>query len=119
MSQRTSRPDPIRIFPKSITADCYNRIRTLTRHLTLPLRVDLPGHRGLQAVLDSTEWLVVNSLDQDELIMAWMDFAVAQRQGLQEPVQCQLYLYHMHAGLIMGSVLDDLLQAVERTFAAP
>jgi hypothetical protein len=37
---------------------------------------------------------------------------MAERQGLHEPVQCELCFYHMHAGLIMGSALEQLSQAL-------
>ncbi len=118
----------LRIFPKCIDASCYNAIRLALRRIANPLRVDLPLHRGLSVILDDHVWFCVDSLHGDMPVLAWRDFEVHERNSLQEVVNCQLHLYHAHAGLIMGSALEALesaaLQALDQvrtgsTFGAP
>ncbi|MEA2079820.1 MAG: hypothetical protein U9P00_08185, partial [Pseudomonadota bacterium] len=83
------------------------------RRLGNPLRVDLPDHRGLEVILNDHHWLCVDSIKDDQPIMAWLDFDTrSHNQALHEPVPCQLRLYHMHAGLVMGSALDALDQSL-------
>ena len=106
MSSRLPSQEPLRTFPKRIEADCYNRVRLALRRISNPLRVALPGHRGLEAILYEDCWLVVDSLQSDEPVLAWVEFA--RRQALHEPVACALKLYHTHAGLVMGTALDAL-----------
>jgi len=44
--------------------------------------------------------------------MAWLDFATQHRDNLREPVACTLELYHRFSGLVMGSALDSLDEAL-------
>ena len=100
---------PLRIFPKMIEASCYNHVRLALRRLGNPLRVELPDHRGLHIILNDQLWLCIDNICNDQPVMAWLDFDTRKHNtALHEPVPCQLRLYHMHAGLVMGSALDAL-----------
>jgi len=107
-------PSALRIFPKCIDASCYNAIRLALRRISNPLRVDLPKHRGLSVILDDHVWFCVDGFHEDLPVLAWRDFEVRERSSLQEAVNCQLHLYHSHAGLIMGSALEALESAVQQ-----
>ena len=108
----------LRTLPKTIEAICYNHVRLALSRLGNPLRVELPEHRGLEVILNDQRWLCVDSNHDDQLIMAWLDFDTRfHNQALHEPVPCQLRLYHMHAGLIMGSALDALDQSLAEKLA--
>lgn len=104
---------PLRTMPKEIPAGCYNRVRLALIRLGKPLRINLTRHRGLVIVLSDAAWYCVDSLAEDQLIMVWREFASAGRDDLTEPVACELLLYHHCAGLVMGSALGDLEQAIE------
>jgi hypothetical protein len=113
MDRRIASIRPLRIMPKTIEAACYNQVRLALLRLGNPLRVALPGHRGLEIILEDSHWVCVNSAFDDQPIMAWLDFDTRKHnKALHEPVPCQLHLYHMHAGLIMGSALDALEQSL-------
>ncbi|WP_090720795.1 hypothetical protein [Nitrosomonas sp. Nm166] len=105
---------PLRIFPKQINAVCYNRGRLALLRVGRPLRVALLQHRGLEVILDKAMWLCVDSTADDQPVMAWREFKIRGRNNLHLPVACELWLYHSCAGLIMGSALDDLEQALEK-----
>lgn len=108
----------LRILPKTIEAICYNHVRLALSRLGNPLRVELPEHRGLEVILNNQHWLCVDSNHDDQPIMAWLNFDTSSHnQALHEPVPCQLRLYHMHAGLIMGSALDALDQSLAEKLA--
>lgn len=98
----------LRVFPKIIEAPDFNRIRLILGHSTKPLRLSLPNHRGLEVILDDDAWLVVDTLKGDEPVLAWTAFK-RPHTALHEPVHCEVRLYHMHAGLIMGTALDALI----------
>ena len=101
----------LRVFPKIIEAPDFNRIRLILGHSPKPLRLSLPHHRGLEVILDHDAWLVVDSLKGDEPVLAWTAFK-RPHSALHEPVNCEVHLYHMHAGLIMGSALEALIDAM-------
>lgn len=110
---------PLRVMPKTIDAACYNQVRLALRRLGKPLRVELPEHRGLEIILENDAWLCVDSARNDQPIMAWLAFDTRKHNtALHEPVPCELRLYHMHAGLIMGSALDALEKSLVMKLAA-
>jgi len=102
---------PLRLMEKTIEADYYNHVRLALMRISNPLRVALPGHRGLEIILHDSYWFCIDSLNDDQPIMAWCDFDTSNHnKALHHPVTCRLCLYHMHAGLIMGSALEGLDQ---------
>lgn len=103
---------PLRALPKIIEATCYNRVRLALARRGRPLRVALPGHRGLEMILDDRFWLCVDSLHNDQPILGWHKFEITGRSELHAPVRCQLCFYHVQAGLVMGSVLNALHQVL-------
>jgi len=103
---------PLRVMPKQLEAACYNQVRLALRRLGEPLSVSLPGHRGLDMLLARTEWVCLDTISDDFPVMAWKDFARAG-VNLHEPVSCRLELYHRCAGLVMGTALDALVEALD------
>jgi hypothetical protein len=104
-------------MPKTIPATCYNRVRLALIRLGKPLRLGLPRHRGLEMVLTDEVWYCVDSLAEDQLILAWRAFATGGRDNLAEPVACELFLYHHCAGLVMGSALSAMEEALHARLA--
>ena len=102
------KPTALRAMPKSIEASIYNHVRLALRRLGSPLRIAVPGHRGLEIILGDHAWLCVDANADDQPVMAWLDFAAHHRDNLHEPVNCTLELYHRFSGLVMGSALDSL-----------
>jgi len=102
----------LRVMRKRIDAEIYNRIRVSLLREHLPWRVPLPSIRCLACVLDEHAWVCVDECHNNLPIMAWTNFRIAQREALDAPVDCELQLFHMHAGLIMGSALEALAEAV-------
>jgi hypothetical protein len=104
----------LRTFPKLIEANCYNRARLALHRLGRPLRVAIDGHRGLEVILDDRCWLCVDSFHDDVPVLAWCRFDTKGRWDLQAPVCCSLEVYHIHGGLVMGSVLEALKPALDQ-----
>lgn len=104
----------LRTFPKRIDATCYNRVRLALRRLGRPLRIAIDYHRGLEMILDDQCWLCVDCFHHDAPILAWCRFDTTDRWDLHAPVPCSLEVYHLHGGLVMGSVLEALEQALNQ-----
>src|SRR5512134_2274609 len=105
---------PLRVMPKSIDAACYNTVSVALKRLGEPLRLDIPDHRGLEAVLRRHLWLCVDATrdDFDFPVLGWGDFQVHSRSNLHQPIACQLALYHWNAGLVMGTALESFVAAL-------
>lgn len=111
--------EPLHIMSKVIEATCYNHVRLALLRIANPLRISLPNHRGLEIILHNKYWLCVDSLQNDQPIMAWCDFNTHKHNsGLLEPIPCKLRFFHTHASLIMGSALDALNQTLTERFAS-
>jgi len=98
---------------KVIEATTFNQARLAILRVSNPLRVSLKDHRCLDIILSQEQWLCVDACNNDQPIMAWREFAKQQRDGLHLPVDCKLYMYHTHAGLIMGTARDSLTQVLK------
>ncbi|MEJ2107865.1 MAG: hypothetical protein P8X48_11180 [Acidiferrobacteraceae bacterium] len=101
----------LRVLEKRIPADLYNSIRVgLLRH-HLPWSLPVGNIRCLEAILDEESWVCVDASNKNVPILAWTNFRNV-RDSLSEPVVCELRLYHMHAGLLMGNALDALANTI-------
>lgn len=105
-------PLALRAMPKTVEARVYNHVRLALLRIGSPLRVAVPGHRGLEVILEDHSWLCVDANADDQAVMAWLAFDSHHRDNLHEPIACTLELYHRFAGLVMGSVLDSLDEAL-------
>lgn len=112
---------PLRTVRKRIDAAIYNHVRLALMHIANPIRLELPRLR-LDLELDRRVWFGY-SLVNGTPLLAWTGFE-PHRGALHVPIECELRLYHMHAGLLMGSVLDaadaviaEALQAAARCTA--
>jgi hypothetical protein len=102
----------MRIMRRQMQASDYNRVRVALARHPLPWNIPLEGLRCLHCILDESAWVCVDASQGDLPILAWTKFNVRQRTALDAPVECELRAYHMHAGLIMGQVLEELCHAV-------
>jgi hypothetical protein len=117
MAQDPIGREPLRILPKVIEAHCFNHVRLALNRLGKPLRFPLPGHRGLEMILDDHLWLCVDSVQGDMPILAFNAFNTTERDGLHQSVHCELCLCHVHAGLIMSTALEKMDQALAERLA--
>lgn len=93
---------------KVLPAEDYNRVRLALLRISNPLRIELQGMRCLEVILTDQYWLCFDACMNDCPIMAWTDFQCDHRSAIHAPVNCMLRLYHTHAGLVMGAVLEEL-----------
>lgn len=102
----------LRVVPKTIAAEDYNGIRLGLLRRRLPWHLPMPQFRCLSCQLDDTSWACIDECHNGLPILAWRNFNTARRHALNEDVECELHLYHMHAGLVMGRILEALVESV-------
>lgn len=103
----------------AIEAARFNRVRLALRRVANPLRFELAGLRGLDLSLEDAAWVCADRTLNDMPVLAWVGFAVAQRDGLHLPVACELRYYHAHAKVIRGRVLALMDQVLETRLRIP
>ena len=86
----------------------YNLVHIALKRLENPLRLELPRLRTLDLILENDAWIVVDRSLNDIPVVAWIDFNVAHRETLHEPVACERRTYHTHALLIVDKVIEAM-----------
>lgn len=99
---------------KVIPAENYNRVRLALSRLSNPLELELTSMKCLEILLTDQYWLCTDSCTGDRPILAWTAFESSGRSALDAPVECELRLYHTHAGLVMGEVLENLEKELQQ-----
>ena len=108
MESRLREVPALKVMDSVVAAKHYNRVRLALARLEDPLRFPLPHLRGLDMLLSREEWICVDRTLNDLPVLAWTDFQVQGRTALHAPVSCRLRFYHAYAGLIVGTLLQDV-----------
>lgn len=93
---------------KVIEAEDFNRVRLALRRISNPLHFELTSMKCLDIILTDQYWLAFDTCMGGRPVLAWTDFQSTDRSAIHEPVGSTLRLYHMHAGLVMGEVLEAI-----------
>ena len=93
---------------KTVEAEDYNRVRLALSRLGSRIELELPSMRCLEMLITDKFWLCTDSCMGDQPILAWTAFESSGRSALDAPVTCELRLYHFHAGMVMGVVLENM-----------
>lgn len=93
-------------WPDKVEALHYNIVQRALSRTKQAIRLELPGLKTLDLILQSDAWIIVDRAFNDVPVAAWANFDPADERGLHEPVPCELRYYHGHAGMIIKQVLD-------------
>lgn len=91
-----------------LDATHYNHVHVALNRLGESLRLDLPGLKTLDLILQRDAWIVVDRAFNDIPVVAWTDFDIERRSELHMPVHCHIRLYHANAGIILKRVLEAM-----------
>jgi hypothetical protein len=108
MSTRLDDVPVIKIKTVDIDAAVFNRVRLALLRLENPLRLSLPGLRGMDVLLDGQNWVCVDRTLYDLPVLAWTGFETAGRSALHAPVGAKLHYYHIHANVLSETVLNTI-----------
>jgi len=108
MKSRIEDVPKLKTEPAQIEGPLYNQARLALLRLKNPLRLKLPGLRGMDVLLDSQAWVCVDRTLYDLPVLAWTDFDHTKRDSLHKPTRCLLHYYHIHADLIGNTILETV-----------
>ena len=100
-------------WPDQVAALHYNIVQRALKRMPPGIRLQLPGLKTLDLILQADAWIIVDRAFNDLPVAAWVDIKPEEDRGLHEPVPCQLRYFHGHAGMIIKRVLelmDELLE---------
>ena len=110
-----SRLRDIPIFSASrtqVAARHFNTVKVALLRLGEPQRIPLPSLRDLDLLLAADAWVCVDRTLNDVPVVAWTEFQAAHRDSLHKPIECERYMYHAHAPLIIERVFEDMQKQV-------
>ena len=96
-----------------LDAALYNLWRRSRLRLGSPLRLPLPGLKQMVLILDDDSWVVVDEVQYDLPVLAWVNFRDHGRDNLYKPIPCTLNYYHYMASRLRGKVLVLMGEALE------
>ena len=100
----------------SVSAEHFNLARVALKRLQNPYRLQLPKLRTLDLIVEDDAWIVVDRGLNDILVVAWLDFETRDRT-LHDPVPCRLNVYHTHALIIVGKVMEAMALLIGEALA--
>jgi len=98
--------------PGTLDAQYYNLFQLAISRLGAPLRLQLPGLKVLDIILQKDAFIIVDRVFNDVPVIAWCNFKAAKRDALDAPVACDIRWYHIQASMITKRALNttvDLL----------
>jgi hypothetical protein len=92
---------------RKVEAIYYNHVQSALKKLELPeVRFRLMKH--LDLIVQKDAWIVVDRVLNDIPVVGWMNFDVAHRESLHEPVTCEIRFWHVAATMILKQTLEIL-----------
>ncbi len=97
-----------------LDASLYNLWRRARLHLGSPLRLPLQGLKQMVLILEDDSWVVVDEVQYDMPVLAWVEFQDSGRDNLHKPILCTLNFYHYLASRLRDKVLARMEEALEQ-----
>ena len=101
----------LKSLPATVAVARYNRVRLALKRVENPMRIELPGLRSMDFILEDQVWAIVDRDLNDIPVVAWTDFE--PRSSLHQPVHCTMRIYHLHADAIVEQALEKLDEILE------
>ncbi len=106
---------------KSFTADVeavyYNNIFLALSRISAPLKIMLPGLRGIEVRLDRDAWVCFDHNLNHQPLLAWTNFRPGVRTSLYQAVPSQLLFYHPYATVLVRSLPGDINRVLIKRLA--
>ena len=99
---------PLSVWPSAVDAAQFHTVYRALKRSPPAIRLELPGLKTLDLILQPEAWIVVDRAFNDLPVAAWTGFRAGERDGLHEPVPCELRYFHGYAGMIIKRVLETM-----------
>ena len=101
----------------NIAGHYYNHVQIALKRLGKQIRIEIPGLKQLDLILNEEAWIIVDRVHAETPIAAWSDFEVNNRKSLSDSISCVIRTYHTAADLILQRTLDSMEMIIDETLA--
>jgi hypothetical protein len=95
-------------WPSQVDAHYFNHVQRALKHLGNEIRLDLPGLKHLDLILQKDAWIIVDRVLNDYPIAAWCEFQADHRDNLHQAISCTLRSYHYGARMVLNRTLEAM-----------
>lgn len=95
-------------WPGQVDAHYFNHVQRALKHLGNEIRLDLPGLKHLDLILQKNAWIIVDRVLNDYPIAAWCEFQADHRDNLHQAIGCTLRSYHYGARMVLNRTLEAM-----------
>ena len=98
--------------PGDVEARYFNIVHTAMKRISKHWRTRIPGLNHLDLILQDDAWIIVDRVLNDMPVAAWTNFETGGRDNLNEPIPCEIRIYHFAARAVLQTTLDKMEQIV-------
>ena len=95
-------------WPSQVDAHYFNHVQRALKRMGSEIRLELPGLKHLDLILQKDAWIIVDRVLNDYPIAAWCDFKSEHRDNLHEAISCSLRCFHYGARMVMSHTLTAM-----------
>jgi hypothetical protein len=93
-----------------VDAHYFNHVQRALKHLNKEIRLELPGLKHLDLILQKEAWIIVDRVLNDYPIAAWCEFESDHRNNLHQAIGCNIRSFHYGARMVLTNTLDAMEQ---------
>jgi len=91
-----------------VDAIYYNHVQTALKKLGSQIRLQIPGLKHLDLIIQKDAWIIVDKVLNDVPVAAWTNFQTEHRESLHEPIPCTIRYYHYAARMVLNRTLEAM-----------
>lgn len=91
-----------------VDAIYYNHVQTALKKLGSQIRLQIPGLKHLDLIIQKDAWIIVDKVLNDVPVAAWTNFQTEHRENLHEPIVCTIRYYHYAARMVLNRTLEAM-----------
>jgi len=95
-------------WPSQIDAHYFNHVQRALKRMGHEIRLDLPGLKHLDLILQKDAWIIVDRVLNDYPIGVWCDFQIEHRDNLHQSINCTLRSFHYGTRMVMSRTLESM-----------
>jgi hypothetical protein len=95
-------------WESQVDAHYFNHVQRALKRMGKEIRLELPGLKHLDLILQKDAWIIVDRVLNDYPIAVWCDFETDHRDNLHEAIRCNLRSFHYGARMVMTRTLDAM-----------
>ena len=101
--------------PGQVEAHYFNVAQTALKRLGEQWRTRIPKLSHIDLILQEDAWIVVDRVLNDMPVAAWTNFQTEGRDNLNEPIACEVRIYHFAARTVLQTTLDAMEKLVRES----